>query len=138
MDRCRFLAEMWVRLLELLYLAVGAPAEIAVPGVPQIGVADRLEATRRVEPRREFVCDALILDETVLARQPNGLFVKALGVELSALDASDLGADQRGPVPEILGAAFRPCRELLVVGGERLQVLEPLFRRCHIVPPRPR
>ncbi len=44
-----------MNLLELPYLAFGAPAEITVAGVPQIQVRDLLKAARRVESRSHFV-----------------------------------------------------------------------------------
>src|SRR5579863_10406849 len=47
----RMLAQVRMELLELPNLALGAPAEITVHGVLQIGVSNRLEAARRVEPR---------------------------------------------------------------------------------------
>ena len=35
-----------------------------------------------MEPRRQLVCEAFILDEAVLARQSNSLFIEAFCVEL--------------------------------------------------------
>src|SRR5262245_40361018 len=57
------LAQERVRLLELPDLTIGTPSEVAVPCVTKIGVGDRLEAARRVEPRAQFVSKALVLDE---------------------------------------------------------------------------
>ena len=74
-------------LLELPDFAVGAPAQIAVPGVAQIGMRDRFKAACSIEPCGEFVGDALVLDEPVLTRQPNGLFVETLGFQFSAFEA---------------------------------------------------
>ena len=62
-----------------------------------------------------------------LARgRADGLFVEALGIQLAAFETSDLGADQRRAVCEILGAVLRPHLELLVMGGQRLQMAGPL------------
>src|SRR5882672_7504944 len=44
-------AEMRIKLFELPHLSGRAPAKIAAPRLPQTGVGDRIEATRRVEPR---------------------------------------------------------------------------------------
>src|SRR5258708_27294679 len=82
MDRCRFLAEMWVRLLELLYLAVGAPAEIAVPGVPQIGVADRFEAAIQIKSTLDFFGNSLVMHETIFAFEPDALLVDTHHVDV--------------------------------------------------------
>jgi len=38
-----FLPQVWMQLIELAHLPVGSPAQIAVPGVPQIRVGDLLE-----------------------------------------------------------------------------------------------
>ena len=84
-------------------------------------MADRLEAAIEVEPACDFVGDALVLGEAVLARQPNGFFVQTLGVELPTFYASYLGTDQHRAVPEILRAVLRPYRELLVVDADCLQ-----------------
>ena len=104
----QFLAEMRVGLLQLPYLALGTPAQIAVPGIPEIRVGDRLEAACSIEPCGAFVGDALVLDEPVLARQPNGLFVETLGLQFSAFEACDLGGDQRRATPKVLGTVLRP------------------------------
>src|SRR5215470_8943606 len=49
--RSRCLGEPWVLLVELAYLAQSAPAQIAMSRVPQIGVSDTVDTTRRVEAR---------------------------------------------------------------------------------------
>ena len=69
------------------------------------------------------------MNKAVVAGRADGLFVEALGIELAAFDAGDLGADQRGAVLEILRAVLRPDLELLVMGGQRLQMRWPLARR---------
>ena len=102
--------------LELPDFAVGAPAQIAVPGVAQIGMRDRFKAACSIEPCGEFVGDALVLDEPVLTRQPNGLFVETLGFQFSAFEACDLGGDQRRTTPKVLGTVLRPLFKLLPVG----------------------
>jgi hypothetical protein len=45
---------------------------------------------------------------------------------LPPFDASDLGADQRRAVPEILGAIFRPYHDMLVMDKKRLHELVSL------------
>ena len=59
-----------IKPIELPDLAIGAPAEITGPGVPEIGVGDGLEAARRIEPRGKFVAKALVLHEAAVACQP--------------------------------------------------------------------
>jgi len=48
-DRC--VAEMRMKLFELPHLAERAPAKIAAPRLPQIRAGERIEASRRVDPR---------------------------------------------------------------------------------------
>ncbi len=108
---------MRVGLIQLPYLAVGPPTQIAVPGVPKVRLGDGLEATCRVEPRSELACDPFVLNEPVLPSQPNGLFIETLGVKLSAFDAGDLGTDQRGSICEVLGAVMGPDLELPMMRG---------------------
>src|SRR5438132_621100 len=97
--------------------------EVAVPGVPQVHMRDLLEAACRVEARSEFVGERLIVDKAVCVRRADGLLVKTLGIELAALNASDLGTHQRAPVFEILRAILRPCFELSVMGDQSLKML---------------
>ena len=96
-------------------------------------MADHLEAARQVEPRGRLMGQALVLDEAVLTGRLSGLLVQVHRVEGAVFEASDLGGDQRRTVREILGTVLRPHFELLVVGGQRLQMLGPLVGRCRVV-----
>src|SRR5262249_21232014 len=116
------LAEMRPRGVELSHLAGGAPAQVAVPRVPQVRVRDRLEPARGVEAGRALVRERLVLNEPVLAREANGLLVAAFRVELPAVEACDLCGDQRGAIREVLGTAPRKARELRLVRGDLLDV----------------
>src|SRR5271154_5804525 len=99
---------MRVKLIQLPYLAVGSPTQIAVPGVAQVGLGNSPEATCRVEARGELAGDAFVLDEPVLSRQPDGLFVEMFGLEVPPFDSGDLGTDQGRTVCEVLGAVMCP------------------------------
>ena len=111
--RWLFLPEVRIELIELPHLPIGSPTQVAVAGVAQIHIRDLLEPTRRVEARGEFVGERLVVNKAVGAGRADGLFVEALGLELAALRARDLRADQRGAVLEILRAIRRPDLELL-------------------------
>src|SRR6185436_3994676 len=117
------IAKMWVSLLELPYFSVGAPLPVAVPGVPEVSPGNFLEASTRVETRRQFVGECLVLNKLVLACRLDGRFVQVLGVQLSTFDAGDFRADQERAVLEILVAVLRPFPELPVVGGQGLEML---------------
>jgi hypothetical protein len=116
---------MRMELFQLPHLAIGSPTQISVAGVLQIHTGNLLEAMRRVEPRSDFIGERLIVNNAVGAGRADGLFVEALGIELPAFEARDLGGDQRRTVREILGAVLRPHLELLVMGGQRLQMAGP-------------
>ena len=66
--RSSVIVERRVKLVNLSHLTMSTPTEIAVAGVSQIGVGDRLEAARGVEPRSSFMRDGFILDEAVFPR----------------------------------------------------------------------
>ena len=100
--------EVRIHLVELPHLAVGAPTEVAVRGRRADRRGDLLEAARRVEARGKLVGERLVVDEAVRAGRADGLFVEALGVELAALDAGDLRADQRGAVSQNSPGSSRP------------------------------
>src|SRR5260370_3480476 len=80
-------SQLRMKPIELLHLAVGTPAEITSLGVPEIGVGNGLEATRRVELRGQLMGDALVLHETMFARQRNGLFVETHRVQFPTFEA---------------------------------------------------
>ena len=71
-----------------------------------------------------------MLNEAVGMRRSDGLFVETLGVDLATLQACDLGADQRGPVLEVLRAILRVDLKLPVVGGHSLQMQHALVSGC--------
>src|ERR1700681_4379759 len=120
---------MRIRLIELPNLAVGTPAEGAVPGVAQRHVRDFLKTTCRVKAPGEFVGERLVVDKVICAGRADGLLVEAHRVEGAAFNSRDLGGDKRSSVGEVLGAVLRPRVELLVVGGQRLQMAIALVRR---------
>ena len=68
---------MRIKPIELPHLAVGAPAEITVPGLAQIGVGECLEAARGVEPGGHLIGQTFVLHEAVVAGGANGLLVQA-------------------------------------------------------------
>src|SRR5712671_5778574 len=123
--RCRdwCVAEMRMKLFELPHLAIGSPTQIAVAGVLQIHTGNLLEATRRIESGSEFIGERLIVDKAVGAGRADGPFVEVHRLNVAAVDARNLGVDQRGSGFEILRAILRPYFELPLVGGQRLDML---------------
>src|ERR1019366_6102804 len=99
-------------------LAVGSPAEVAIPGLLQVRVRDLLKTTCRVEAAGEFVGERLIVDKVTCAGRADGLLVGAHRVEVAAFNSSELRADQRGAVVEIFRAVRRPGPELLLMRGQ--------------------
>src|SRR3984957_272896 len=89
-------------------------------------MGDRFKTARRVEARGQLLGKRRIVDKAVCAGRADGLFVAALGIELAASNACDLGAHQRGAVFEILRAILRPYFELSVMDGQSLEMLPSL------------
>jgi len=59
-------------------------------------MSDRLQTARGVEARSELVRERLVLDETVLPRQPDGVFIEALRVRCrSSIRASSARTSAR-------------------------------------------
>jgi hypothetical protein len=110
--------------IKLPHLAVGAPAEITVPRVPEISVADSLEAARVVEPRGHLMGKALVLHETVLASRSNGLLVQTHCVGVSPFDPGDLGCHKGVLIGERRRIVVGPLAQLLPV---RRQKFAPLL-----------
>src|ERR1700751_3384127 len=82
--------EVRIGLVKLAHLAIGAPTQVAVPCVSQVELRDLLEASGRVEARREFVGERLIGEKAVGAGRADGLFVKAHRLNLAAFNAREL------------------------------------------------
>ena len=89
-----------------------------------------LEAARRVEARRKLVGERLVVNEAVRTSRADGLFVEPLGVELAAVEARDLGGDERRAVCEVRRAQLGPLLELVMVSGQGRFVLNPFRGRC--------
>src|SRR5207245_1337956 len=68
---------VWERLVELSNLAIGSPAKVALARLPQIHSRDLLEAARRVEARRQFAGERLVVDEAVGGSRADGRLVEA-------------------------------------------------------------
>src|SRR5712672_2407537 len=129
--RCRdwCVAEMRMKQFELPHLAISSPAQIAVAGLLQIHTGDLLEPPGGVEAGSKFIGERLIVNKAVVAGRADGLLVEVLCVELPAFEASNLGADQRGAVLEIVQAILCPDFELSVMGSQSRDVLLALVGR---------
>src|SRR6266853_1752848 len=123
---------MWILEVHLTNLAIGTPTNVAGPRILQIRITNGLKPSICVKSGSQLVRQALILDEAVFVRRPDGLFVKVLGLELAALDACYLRAYERGAVFEILRAILRPYFKLSVVCGQSLDMVLSLVGRCRI------
>ena len=116
---------MRMELFQLPHLAVGSPSKVAVARILQIHAGNFFEATRRIEAGGELVGERVIVNKAVGAGRANRLFVEPHRVDIPAIDLSDLGADQRGAVLEIVRAIRRPNLELLVMRSDNVQMLPP-------------
>ena len=119
-----FLAEARVERIKLLHLAQCAPALVAVPGVAQICVGNRLEAAGAVESRGNLMRQRLVLYEAVFASRCNGLLVQVHRVGVSPFEASDLGQNQGVLVGEGRRIVFGPLAQLFPM---RRQEFAPLL-----------
>src|SRR2546427_13104934 len=105
-----------MELIELPHLAVGAPAQVAVPGLSQVDLGDPLDSSRCVEARCELARERLVVDESVRPRRGDRPLVEAHRVGMAALDARDLGADEDGSGPAGRLAVSGPLLALAVGG----------------------
>ena len=77
---------------------------------------DLLEPARCMETRGKLARECLVVDEAVRSRRGDCPFVEAHRLGIPALDACDLGADERGAVLEVRRAVLGPLLELAMVG----------------------
>src|SRR6266850_5145618 len=122
-----------IKPIELPHLAVGAPAEITVPGIPEIGVGDSLDTARGVEPRRQLMGQALVLHEAVLASRSNGLLVQTHCIGVSPFEAGDLGRYQGVLIGESRRVVYGPLAQLLPVRRQEFAPLSLLVGRRVLV-----
>ena len=85
--------EVRIQIVELPHFRIGPPKEIAIAGILQIRLRDRLKSMRRIEARGELIGDRLVVDKFTGAGGADGLIVKAHCGKFIAVDASDLGGD---------------------------------------------
>ena len=104
-----------VPFVELFYLSVCAPTVVAVPRRTKMGVASRFKTARQAVLRREFVGEALVLNEVVLTRRIDSLLVQTQGVSVSLFDARDLSQYQRVLVGERRRIVLGPLAQLFLV-----------------------
>src|SRR5512132_4425997 len=112
------LRQVRIQPIELPRLPVGSPANIAVAGFSQIYIRDLLKPTCRIEARRQFVGERLVLDKAVCLCLADGLFVKVHSIERPVLDASNLRPDQCSAVCEVFRAMLSPRLDLTTVCGQ--------------------
>src|ERR1700682_4493172 len=103
---------MWIREVHLTNLAIGTPSNVAGPRILQIRITNGLKPSICVKSCSQLVRQAFVLDEAVLASGSNCLFAMAFRVQFFALQARDLGTDQRCPIQEIRRAILSPKRQL--------------------------
>src|SRR5260221_13789701 len=113
---------MRIKPIELPHLAIGSPAEITGPRVPEIGVGDGFETACRVEPRGYLMGQPLVLHEAILAGRSNGLLVQTHCIGVSPFEAGDLCRHQGVFVAESRWIAVGPLAQLFTV---RLQKFAP-------------
>src|SRR6185369_16577193 len=88
--------EVRMRLLELSSLSFGAPTQVAVPRLLQVGSRNLLEAARRVKASGAFVGDGLNVDEALGVRRTCSLLVQVLSFEHATFDPGDFRSNDRG------------------------------------------
>src|SRR5207245_9027529 len=121
---------MWMKLIELPHLALGAPEQVAVPGLPQVEMRDVLEAARCIETRGKLARECLVVDEAVRSCRSDRPFVEPHRLGIPALDARDLGSDQRGAVLEVRRAVLGPFLQLAMVSCQSVLVVSTIRGGC--------
>src|SRR4051812_22169440 len=119
-----------VQRIQLSHLAVGAPPEITVPGVPKVGLGDGLEAALRIELPRNLIGHGFIVRKPVGLRRKNGFLIELLRVEYSALNSRDLTANKRCSIFKVRRAMLPPYSELPMMFAQHCKMASLPFGRC--------
>jgi hypothetical protein len=122
----------------LAHFTVGSPPQVAVPGISEVEACNLLETARRVETGSEFVGERFVMKEAVCSGRADRPFVEPHRLGIAALDACELGADERGAVFEVFRAVLGPLLELAMVGRQCLVVLGTIRGGCRIAERSPR
>src|SRR5260370_20931529 len=109
--------------VELRHLAERPPPQIATAGRAKVSIGDGRVAAVVMEARRQLVADRLDVDEALLPREADGLFVESLGLELLPFEPRDLRGDGSRAASEVFRAVLGPARELGMVLADRVQAV---------------
>src|SRR5262249_3774509 len=123
------LPQMRIEPIELPHLSVGAPSKITLSCVSQVKVRDLLESACRVKVRGQLVGKRRIMDEAIISRRADSLLIQLLGIERTAFDPGDLGANKRGAIFEVFRTIALPRAELPVMSGQCIDMLLSLLGR---------
>src|SRR5262245_15141351 len=89
-----------VALIELLYLAKRAPAQVAGTRVSEINRCHFVQASLEIKPGRQLAGNALVLHKRVLVCRTDGILVGAHGVQITTFNSGELGRNQSALVEE--------------------------------------
>src|SRR6266481_8625754 len=98
-----------------------------------MGAARGLGPAGKIKACRKLVRDGVVLDEAVLARQLNGLFVQAHRVGVTPVEARDLGRHERMLVAESRWIALGPLAQLCLVRRQAVAPAIPLVDRSVLI-----
>lgn len=121
-----------MRGLEQRGFGAGPPFQIALMRVAQIRLRSDLDVARGEERRRKLAGKRLVVNETIVFRRANSLFVKRLRLERTPLDTRDLRAYERRAALEIVRTIPRPGGQLPMMNGDRFDEFPPARRRNRI------
>jgi hypothetical protein len=119
-------------------LALGPPEQVPVPGLLQVEMRDLLEAACCVEARRELAGERLVVDESVRPSRGRRPLIETPRVDITALEARNLGDDECGPVLEVRRTVFGSLLELAMVSSQFLLVPNAFGAGCRLAERGPR
>src|SRR5262249_6699549 len=122
--RALALPQPWMEPIELPYLSVGSPSQIAPSCASQVEMRDLLEAAGRVKAGSQLVGECLVVDKAVGAGRADGLFVEPLGIDFASLDTGNLGADKCCAILKVLRTIRRPSPKLFLMSPKYLSMLD--------------
>src|SRR5207253_2455533 len=95
-------------------------------------------SARYVEAPGELARQCLVVDEAIRSCRSDRPFVEPHCLGIPALDARDLGSDQRGAVLEVRRAVLGPFLQLAMVSCQSVLVLSTFRGGCRIAERSPR
>ncbi|MNP18768.1 hypothetical protein D3C76_1112620 [compost metagenome] len=109
------IAQITVTAIQLAYLPLGPPAQVAITSVAKVGTGNPGQPPGAIETRRQFAGQRLDMHEAAVTRQLDSLLIEMLGLDQSSFHPCNFCPHQCQPAGEGCRALLRPDLQLAMM-----------------------